>query len=177
MPRLLWLRRLALLSCAVIASVGSMRSTLGQFVIAPKGTGLVIDNVVEPPAAKVVMNMDHDALSDKLPTGLYYMELILSHYGRTESGVQMVALFHDKGGYMILNDDAFNRFRHTGTGNPWKAKIADLQKAGVAFELCSFTAYNNGWVNADLLPGVKVDNDVLLRLISLSQQGYVQIQP
>ncbi len=39
-------------------------------------------------------------------------------------------------------------------GNPWKAKIAELQKAGVTFELCTYTAYNNGWVNADLLPVV-----------------------
>ena len=47
----------------------------------------------------------------------------------------------------------------------------------VSFELCSFTAYTNKWVNSDLLPGVKVDNDVLLRLITLTQDGYVQIHP
>ena len=52
-----------------------------------------------------------------------------------------------------------------------------MQKTGIAFELCAYTAYNNHWVNADLLPGVKVDSDVLIRLINLTQEGYVQIQP
>ena len=56
-------------------------------------------------------------------------------------------------------------------------RFIELQKQGVAFELCAFTAYNKRWVNADLLPGVKVDNDVLLRLINLTQDGFVQIQP
>jgi intracellular sulfur oxidation DsrE/DsrF family protein len=91
--------------------------------------------------------------------------------------LEIVALLHDKGAFMVLSDTAYNRFKHTGTGNPWKAKIAELQKAGISFELCAYTAYNNDWVNADLLPGVKVDSDVLLRLMYLTQDGYVQIQP
>jgi hypothetical protein len=37
--------------------------TLGQVVTAPKGTGLVIDNVLQVRPAKVIMNMDHDAFS------------------------------------------------------------------------------------------------------------------
>jgi hypothetical protein len=32
-------------------------------------------------------------------------------------------------------------------------------------------------VNPDLLPGVKVDSDVLLRIIDPTQDGYVPIQP
>jgi hypothetical protein len=32
-------------------------------------------------------------------------------------------------------------------------------------------------VNAELLPGAKVDSDVLLRIIDLTRDGYVQIQP
>jgi intracellular sulfur oxidation DsrE/DsrF family protein len=54
---------------------------------------------------------------------------------------------------------------------------AELPKARVSFQLCAFTACNNWWVNLDLLPGVEVGNDVLLQIINLAQEGYVQIQP
>lgn len=163
-----------ILAAALLAPV---EPTEAQLVYPPPGSRLVIDNVVKLRPAKVLMNMDHDAISGSLPTGVYYMELLLANYKGGDAPLEIVALFHDKGAYLVLNDTAFNRYRHTNTGNPWKGKIAALQMAGVAFELCAYTAYNNGWLNADLLPGVKVDNDVLLRLIDLTQQGYVQIQP
>ena len=174
MPRL---SRFALVLCAVLASLCFGKPTLGQVVTPPKGTGLVIDNALPLRPAKVMINMDHDAFSGKLPTGLYYMELILANYKGSDVPLQMVALLHDKSAYMVLNDAAYDRFKHTSTGNPWKEKIAELQKIGIPFELCAYTAYNNKWVNADLLPGVKVDSDVLLRIMYLTQDGYVQIQP
>jgi len=163
-----------ILIAALLAPVGP---TQAQDLHPPPGSRLVIDNVVPLHGAKVLMNMDHDAFSGRLPTGLYYMELLLANYQGSNVPLEIVAILHDKGAYLALNDTAYNGYRHTDTGNPWKGTIADLQKAGVAFELCAYTAYNNGWLNADLLPGVKVDNDVLLRLIDLTQQGYVQIQP
>jgi uncharacterized protein len=167
------MRRLLTVGCLALA----MGAAHAQVVTPPKDSGLVIDNVITPRPAKIVMNMDHDAISGALPTGLYYIELFRANYRGSDAPLQIVALFHDKGGYMVLGDAAYNRFRHTRTGNPWKAKIAELQQAGIAFELCAYTAYNNKWVNADLLPGVKVDSDALLRLVNLTQDGYVQIQP
>ena len=154
-----------------------VKPTEAQFVYPPTDSRLVIDNVVPLRPAKVLMNMDHDAFSGRLPTGLYYTELLLANYKGSNVPLEVVTILHDKGAYLVLNDAAYDRFKHTHTGNPWKGKIAALQAAGVAFELCAYTSYNNGWLNADLLPGVKVDNDVLLRLIDLTQQGYVQIQP
>ncbi len=37
------------------------------------------------------------------------------------------------------------------------------------------TAKDNNWVNADLLPGVRVNTGAIVRLIQLAQEGYVQI--
>lgn len=165
------------LFCAFTVTLALGQPTFGQVLTPPKDSRLVVDNVLKPTPAKVIMNMDRDVYSGTLPTGIYYMELLLSHYVPAHVPLQMVALFHSEGGHMVLNDAAYNRVRHASTGNPWKEKIAALQKAGVSFELCSFTAYTNKWVNSDLLPGVKVDNDVLLRLITLTQDGYVQIHP
>ena len=110
MPRL---NRFALVLCAALGSLCLANPTLSQVVTPPKGTGLVIDNALQLRPAKVMMNMDHDAFSGDLPTGLYYMELILANYNGSNVPLQMVALFHDKGAYMVLNDAAYNRFKHT----------------------------------------------------------------
>ncbi len=169
--------QLRLVIGAAIAVLALSHAALSQVVNPPKGSGLVIDNTLQLRPAKVVMNLDHDAFSGKLPSGLYYMELILANYKGSNVSLEIMALFHDKGAFMVLDDAAYNRFKHTHTGNPWKAKLAELQKAGISFELCAYTAYNNNRVNANLLPGVKVDSDVLLRLMYLTQDGYVQIQP
>jgi uncharacterized protein len=53
--------------------------------------------------------------------------------------------------------------RRRRTGRSWRTRPAVLA--------------STHWVNADLLPGVKVDTDVLIRLINLTQEGYVEIQP
>ncbi|MGD9786617.1 MAG: hypothetical protein AB7U30_01550 [Sulfuricellaceae bacterium] len=44
-------------------------------------------------------------------------------------------------------------------------------------EECVNSMKNNHWVNADLLPGVKVNGGAVARLIQLEQQGFIQIQP
>jgi hypothetical protein len=137
--------RLGLIIGAAVMVLALSQAALCQVVNPPKGNGLVIDNALQLRPAKVVMNLDHDAFSGKLPTGLYYMELILANYKGSNVPLEIVALFHDKGAFMVLSDAAYDRFKHTHTGNPWKAKIAELQKAGISFELCAYTAYNKGW--------------------------------
>jgi hypothetical protein len=44
-------------------------------------------------------------------------------------------------------------------------------------EECGKTMADNGWVNADMLPGVKVNTGANFRVVQLVQQGFVQIQP
>ena len=53
-------------------------------------------------AAKVIMNLDHEAFSGKLPTGQYYMELLLSNYKGSSAALTIVAPFHDKGAYLVI---------------------------------------------------------------------------
>jgi len=63
------------------------------------------------------------------------------------------------------------------TGNPYKELIAELLKQGVQVEECSVSMRAHNWVNEDLLPGVKVNTGAVIRLIQLTQEGYVQLQP
>ena len=78
---------------------------------------------------------------------------------------------------MTLNDKAYNAYRAVSTGNPYKELIARLIKQGVQIEECAVSMKSHNWVNEDLLPGVKVNTGAVIRLIQLTQEGYVQIQP
>ena len=78
---------------------------------------------------------------------------------------------------MTLNDEAYNVYRKVTTGNPYKELIVELIKQGAQIEECAVSMQNHRWGNEDLLPGVKVNNGAVVRLIQLVQKGYVQIQP
>jgi intracellular sulfur oxidation DsrE/DsrF family protein len=78
---------------------------------------------------------------------------------------------------MTLNDASYDRMRNWQQGNPYKGQIAALIRDGVKIEECAQTMADNHWLNADLLPGVKVTTSANLRIIELVQQGFVQLQP
>jgi intracellular sulfur oxidation DsrE/DsrF family protein len=139
--------------------------------------GLQIDIPVPLKESKVVFDMDHLAFAGDQPIGLSQMKTIMERYKAAQVPVRIVAVFHGVAGYMMLNDAAYDKARKSEKGNPLKDRIKALQEEGVQFELCVNTARNNGWVNADLLPGVKVNGGAALRIIQLVQDGYVQVQP
>jgi intracellular sulfur oxidation DsrE/DsrF family protein len=88
---------------------------------------------------------------------------------------QIVAVLHGDAAYLVLNDDAYNANRHVKTGNPYGKLIAGWMKQGVQVELCGATAQANHWGNADLIPGVKVNTNAMVRVTQLEQQGYTLI--
>ena len=94
-----------------------------------------------------------------------------------ERGYLVEVLQAGAAGYMLLDDAAYDRVRNWQGGNPYKAQIAAMIAAGVEIEECGQTMRDMNWVNADLLPGVKVNSGANIRIIQLVQQGYVQIQP
>ena len=138
---------------------------------------LRIDIPVVLKDAKVVFNMDHLAFAGELPIGLGYMKIMSTEFADAKVPWSIMAIFHGAAGYMMLTDAAYDRVRKTTTGNPYKDMVAQLQKAGVHFEECGQTARDNGWVNADLLPGVLVNSGANFRIVQLVQDGFVQIQP
>lgn len=143
---------------------------------APKGE-LRIDVPVTLKPSKVVFNMDHLAFAGDQSIGLNYMKLMLQNYKASETPVNIIAVFHGAAGYMLLNDQAYSAVRRSDKGNPFKEQIFALQQDGIQFEECGQTARTNGWVNADLLPGVKVNAGANLRIVQLVQDGYIQLQP
>ena len=86
-----------------------------------------------------------------------------------------MVIFHGDAAYLVLNDDSYNAARRVGTGNPYKELLTGLMKKGVQLELCGATARGNHWGNANLLPGIKVNVDAMVRLVQLEQEGYAMI--
>lgn len=143
---------------------------------APKGE-LRIDVPVTLKPSKVVFNMDHLAFDGDRSIGLNYMRLMMRSYKTSQTPISIIAVFHGAAGYMLLSDQAYNAARASDKGNPFKEQISALQQEGVQFEECGETARARGWVNADLLPGVKVNTGANLRIVQLVQDGYVQLEP
>lgn len=94
--------------------------------------------------------------------------------GATE--VAMVFVFDGPALPLVLNDAAYDRCMGTTKGNPWKSLIADLQKGGASIESCGTRMKEFGVGNADLLPGVKVDNDGWTRVLELQSKGFSLFQ-
>ncbi len=127
--------------------------------------------------ANVVFNMDHLAFAGDVPVGINYMRLLANRFREMNTKGQIVGVFHGDAAYMTLNDEAYNAYRKVITGNPYKRLLAELLKQGVQIEECVLSMKNHAWGTEDLLPGVKVNAGAVGRLIQLTQEGFVQIQP
>jgi intracellular sulfur oxidation DsrE/DsrF family protein len=138
---------------------------------------IVVEIPVVLEKANVVFNMDHLAFAGDVPVGMSYMLLLTNRFREMNTKGQIIGVFHGDAAYMTLNDEAYNVYRKVITGNPYKGLLAELLKQGVQIEECIVSMKNHAWGPEDLLPGVKINAGALGRLIQLTQEGFVQIQP
>lgn len=143
----------------------------------PSESAVTIDIPVHLEKANVVFNMNHMVLRGDVPLGMRYMDLMSAHFKEAGIQGQIIGVFYSEAAHLTLNDKAYNAFRGVATGNPNKELIARLMQQGVQLEECAESMRNHHWTNADLLPGIKVNTGATERLIQLTQQGYVQLQP
>jgi len=136
---------------------------------------LRIDIPVKLAKANVVFDVGHRVLWGDMPFVLGDIHLLASGYSGGQTQGQIVAVFHGDAASIVLNDETYNSDRHIQTGNPYTKLLIGLMKLGVQIELCGATAQANHWGNADLLPGVKVNTNAMVRVTQLEQQGYTLI--
>jgi intracellular sulfur oxidation DsrE/DsrF family protein len=142
---------------------------------------LHIDIPVKLEKAKVVIDVGHLVLNGDVPFFTGDMDLLATDLKDWNVKGEVIAVFHGDAAYLLLNDDAYNVNRHvqTGhpvnTGNPYAKLITGLMEQGVQIELCGATAAANHWGNADLLPGVKVNTNAMVRVTELEQEGFTLI--
>jgi intracellular sulfur oxidation DsrE/DsrF family protein len=169
----------------LVLTVGVLTTIYSQQVFAVAGNPgaagaqvnqtLHIDVPVKLDKAKVVFDIGHLVLWGDAPFFIGDIHLLTSDISQWNIPGQVIAVFHGDAAYLVLNDNAYNINRHVQTGNPYAKAIADLMKQGVQIELCGATAAANHWVNADLLPGVKVNTNAIVRVTQLQQNGYTLI--
>lgn len=136
-----------------------------------------VDVPVTIKSAKIVFNMDHASFNGDTPVGIKHMGLVLNRFHKMGGELNMVGVFHGDAGYMLLNNETYNKVRKTTTGNPYAPMIEDLIKQGVQIEECAVTMQGNNWGNENLLPNVKVNAGAIGRIVQLEQEGYIMIQP
>jgi intracellular sulfur oxidation DsrE/DsrF family protein len=134
-----------------------------------------IDIPVKLKEVRTVFSIAALAFEGDLPASIFHLQLIENDIADWKAKSEVIAVFHTNAGHVTLNDTAYNTDRNITTGNPYKGLIADLMKRGVQIELCGATAKAHGWVNADLLPGIRVNTDAMARTTQLVQEGFVKI--
>jgi len=163
--------RLFILLCAV-CSVHSIGPLWAQDNGEP---ALRIDVPTTLERANVAVDFGHSVYLGDTLFALGDINLLATDVHEWNAKGQIVMIFHGDAAHLILNDETYNANRHVATGNPFKKLLNGLMDKGVQLELCGATAKGNHWGNANLLPGVKVNVNAMVRLTQLEQDGYTMI--
>lgn len=139
------------------------------------GDTLHIDIPTTLEKADVVIDFGHAVFRGDMPFALGDIDLLAADTHGWHSKGNVVVVFHGDAAYLILNDNSYDADRHVTTGNPYKSLLNGIMAKGVQLELCGATAKGNHWANADLLPGVKVNVNAMVRVTQLEQEGYTII--
>jgi intracellular sulfur oxidation DsrE/DsrF family protein len=163
-----------LIAAFVLLGFGVIYADSGYDVNAPD-PGLRIDIPLKLDHANVVFYVGNSAFTQEAEIPLAHLEQLCNDFHEQHTKGNIIAIFHTKAGFILLNDAAYNATRDETTGNPFKRTIADLMSQGVQFEESGATCRAFHWVNSDLLPGVKVNTDAPSRLAQLVEEGYVEV--
>lgn len=179
---------LALGSTAVFAD-NCVKSTASG----ASGHTICVNVPVGLPSQKMVFNIDSqvtaDGTSSGHPVALEHMyKLGNANLARIKASTLVKGAFHIKGvihGPAIswaLSDKWWQDHVPGAKGNPhkeWLNKIADLRNnkgMDIQLEACADTMASQGLTNADLYPGILVNESAVGRLGDLQQLGYTYIQ-
>ena len=125
--------------------------------------------------ANVVIDMGHLVFGGDTPFALGDITLLTNDLRDWNAQANVIVIFHGDAAYLVVNDETYDHNRRVSTGNRYKDVLQGLMQKGVQLELCGATAKANHWTNENLLPGVKVNVNAMVRLTQLEQQGYTMI--
>lgn len=141
----------------------------------PADPPLQIDIPTTLEKASVAIDFGHAVFNGDMPFALGDIKLLATDFRDWNTKGQIVVVFHGDAAYITLNDESYDANRHVSTGNPYKKFLNSLMAEGVQLELCGATAKGNHWGNANLLSGIKVNVNAMVRLTQLEQEGYYLI--
>jgi intracellular sulfur oxidation DsrE/DsrF family protein len=160
---------------AIVTSCFIFTGAAFRAISADGNAPLHIDIPTTLEKTNVVIDFGHLVFNGDMPFALGDINL-LAHDARPSSAKgAIVVIFHGDAAHLVLNDQSYNGNRHVTSGNPYTSLPNGLMAQGVQLELCGATAQANHWGNADLLPGIKVNVNAMVRLTQLEQSGYTMI--
>jgi intracellular sulfur oxidation DsrE/DsrF family protein len=166
-----------LLVALLAAGLALGTAARGARAPAPKGPAVRVDIPVTLQKADLVFDMGGKPSLDKgEPMALRAMKGLSEQFAKDGVPHRIVAVFYGPSTAMVLKSGVYDRKEHATGANPFKAAIEKLQAQGVAVEVCAVSLEKQGLGNTDLLPGVKVTSNALLRIIQLQQEGYVRVR-
>lgn len=166
-----WPRNLIMAACLM----GAVALCEPSAFSASDENALHVDIPTQLGSANVVIDFGHLVLNGDMPFALGDIHLLADDLRQWQAKGQVIVIFHGDAAFLILNDSTYNTVRHASAGNPYKGLLNELMNEGVQLELCGATAKGNHWGNSDLLPGVKVNVNAMVRVTELEQKGYTLI--
>jgi intracellular sulfur oxidation DsrE/DsrF family protein len=97
----------------------------------------------------------------------------LDKWGVPADHRKLAVIFHQGGGQVILNNDAYKE--RTGHDNPNIALLQRLKKAGVELHVCGQGLLANKIEPSMVLPGIDVDLWALVSIVNFEMRGYARI--
>jgi len=142
---------------------------------------------------KVFFNLDSAVTTDGTaagaPVGIRHMWMLananafrITKLGLDPAGYSMIGLFHGDAATWALSNAWWIANVPGATGNPygpWIDKLLAMKSTGISIqlELCGTTMFGKGWTNADVYPGIIVNQGAIGRIIDLQiNQGYAYVQ-
>jgi intracellular sulfur oxidation DsrE/DsrF family protein len=166
-----WWKSFILAVCLLGTVAISGRTAFGT----SEDDSLHIDIPTQLGSANVVIDFGHLVLNGDMPFALGDIHLLADDLSQWRAKGQVVVIFHGDAAFLVLNDTSYDTVRHASAGNPYKGLFNELMNEGVQLELCGATAKANHWGNANLVPGVKVNTNAMVRVTELEQKGYTLI--
>ncbi len=157
-----------------------------------------VDVPAQAPGSHVVFNLDTNATTNGTnsgnPVGLRHMWMLgrAQQYkkqlnpGWDATTFQIIGIMHGEAATWALSNQWWIDHVPGATGNPYAKWLDNLMAINngsdgpaipIQLEICGVTMSGKGWTNADLYPGIHVNQGAIGRLLNLEAQGYAYIQP
>lgn len=151
----------------------------GVFFVTPAASGEEPVPVSNRQDIKAVYEITKDEWEQGVGSGLYNIKAVIGLYkkmGIDPDQLDLHGVVHGDAGYFLLTDDAYNKEKKNGRGNPNTGIIRELTEAGISLDLCSQTMKHNGWRAKDILPEVTIVVDAYSRIVDLQELDFSYIK-
>lgn len=167
-------------ACALILGMATSSQSLAESKKSkPPENARQIIKVPAQNKYRAVYDIHDNTIAAGINRGLYYARGLVEAFekqGVKPEQLDIHLVLHGNAAKSLLIDDAYQMASDDPFAvNPNDKVVKELIALGVNIEICHSTMKSKGWVENDVLPGVKIVHDGYTRLIKLQNDGYAYI--